>query len=247
MAQVKFSDHILAPGTHAARPAVADVPVGSLYPCNDHGLIYRSNGLAWAVWGSGGGAGPWVQVVNESGGSFANWASIGGGTWASSGGVIQQTNTGGGPFVARLTTPKPVNSVAVYELEIMFPTAGQPAAPNFAGFYFGAANPPSANTPILIVRRDSPAANSTVSARGDLVAPTVALAVTINLDTWYKVRAVVAGSRASIYVDGVLLGTISYIEVPAGNSVDLTYFALMTSTAIAHYRNIKAWNLGLPS
>jgi hypothetical protein len=46
----RFTDHILTPGTHAALPATATTPVGTLYPCTDHGKVYRNNGAAWQDW-----------------------------------------------------------------------------------------------------------------------------------------------------------------------------------------------------
>jgi hypothetical protein len=50
----RFADHLLA-GTHAARPAATAVPEGTLYSCTDHGLIYQSDGAAWATYASLGG------------------------------------------------------------------------------------------------------------------------------------------------------------------------------------------------
>ncbi len=42
----------LGPDTHANRPAAnaAGLPVGSLYSCTDHSLIYQTNGSAWSTW-----------------------------------------------------------------------------------------------------------------------------------------------------------------------------------------------------
>lgn len=48
-------------GTHAARPAAADVGIGSLYACSDHTLVYQSDGSSWTTWfdptGGAGGTG----------------------------------------------------------------------------------------------------------------------------------------------------------------------------------------------
>lgn len=43
---------ILLAGTHAARPAASAPPVGSIYSCSDHSLIYVTNGSAWSTWAS---------------------------------------------------------------------------------------------------------------------------------------------------------------------------------------------------
>jgi hypothetical protein len=45
----RFADHLLT-GTHAARPAASAVPVGTLYSCTTHLLIYQSDGSSWIVW-----------------------------------------------------------------------------------------------------------------------------------------------------------------------------------------------------
>jgi hypothetical protein len=45
----RFADHIIK-GTHAARPAATAVPVGTLYSCSDHALIYQSDGATWTTY-----------------------------------------------------------------------------------------------------------------------------------------------------------------------------------------------------
>lgn len=46
----------LGPDTHANRPAAnaAGLPVGSLYVCSDHNIIYQTDGSAWSNWWVGG-------------------------------------------------------------------------------------------------------------------------------------------------------------------------------------------------
>lgn len=53
-----FSDHILG-GVHADRPAATAVPVGALFSCSTHNIVYRSDGTTWVNWAtlSGGGGG----------------------------------------------------------------------------------------------------------------------------------------------------------------------------------------------
>jgi hypothetical protein len=41
---------ILLHGTHAARPAASAPPVGSVYSCSDHGLVYVTDGASWTTW-----------------------------------------------------------------------------------------------------------------------------------------------------------------------------------------------------
>lgn len=54
----RFTDH-LPGGAHTALPAPTAVPVGSLFSCTTHNLIYKNDGTAWPTWatlgaGSGG-------------------------------------------------------------------------------------------------------------------------------------------------------------------------------------------------
>lgn len=46
---------LLQDGTHATRPDATAVGNGTLYACSDHGLIYQSDGAAWATWATLGG------------------------------------------------------------------------------------------------------------------------------------------------------------------------------------------------
>lgn len=46
----RFTDHFKGPDTHANLPDVTTVPVGCMYVCSTHKLIYKSDGTAWATW-----------------------------------------------------------------------------------------------------------------------------------------------------------------------------------------------------
>lgn len=60
-----FEDHLLD-GTHAARPVATAVANGTLYSCSDHGLIYQSDGAAWATWATLGGGGLDAEGVRDT-------------------------------------------------------------------------------------------------------------------------------------------------------------------------------------
>lgn len=50
-------------GIHADRPDEADVPVGTLYSCTTHDLVYKNEAGTWTTWASLGGTG--VQSIVE--------------------------------------------------------------------------------------------------------------------------------------------------------------------------------------
>lgn len=60
-----FANHLLGPDTHANRPAASAVPSGTLYSCDDHDLIYQSDGSSWSTWASLGGGGGRVELISE--------------------------------------------------------------------------------------------------------------------------------------------------------------------------------------
>lgn len=59
----------LGPDTHANRPAAGTPPVGALYSCTDHDLIYRTDGSTWATYADltgSGGASDWTTEVTKA-------------------------------------------------------------------------------------------------------------------------------------------------------------------------------------
>lgn len=49
---------ILLHGDHASRPAASAPPVGSVYSCSDHSLVYVTDGSTWSTWATLGGSVP---------------------------------------------------------------------------------------------------------------------------------------------------------------------------------------------
>lgn len=68
MATTRFADHLLE-GDHASRPDATDVPVGTLYACSDHALIYQSDGATWSTWATLGGGAVAAEDVSYDNGS----------------------------------------------------------------------------------------------------------------------------------------------------------------------------------
>ena len=259
----------LGPDTHANRPAAnaSGLPIGSLYLCSDHSLIYKTDGSSWSTWatlgggshaashesggadeidvtgltGAGGGGVGWNQDVNESGASFANFTGVSG-TWASNGSEIQQTNAGTGAYrTARYNTILPLGLPWIFETEIRVDST--PGATPLAGViiaYDGTANGGGIGVSLEADANVVKIDQAQIAARGTL-------AHTINETTWYKLRVVSTGWWFSIYVDGTLKGTI---EAGAGASGDpQSYIGLITFNATVSYRNLKFWTLstGLPA
>lgn len=94
----RYEDHVLGPDTHANLPAASAVPVGATYSCSTHGLIYRSDGTAWATYAvlvpPGGAAADVLTKVSATDGDVG-WAAPAGGGGASTywAGRVRQTLT----------------------------------------------------------------------------------------------------------------------------------------------------------
>lgn len=204
-----------------------------------HGLLPKLGGgttnflRADGTWNApaGGGAVDWVQNVNESGASIANWTSITG-TWSSDGTIIQQTVVAGWQeldFTALLPLGLPV----IAEAEMRFPTAGQGTGSFIqCGFVVGSMG--------LILDKAAQTFEVTDWKVQDFRAP----AMTIALDTWYKMRVVMVGDWVSVYKAGTLV-----LTARTGGAANADYFRLVGYNSKADYRNIKLWTLsaGVPA
>jgi hypothetical protein len=77
----------LGPDTHANRPAAGTPPVGSLYSCSTHSLVYRTDGSTWVTWATLGGSAVTDATIsvsdvttNNVSSSAHGWAPKGDGT-----------------------------------------------------------------------------------------------------------------------------------------------------------------------
>jgi len=72
-----FTDHLLS-GDHASRPAASAVPQGTLYACDDHPLIYKSDGVSvWSTWASLGAAAIEVGVAYDAASALVTPTPVG--------------------------------------------------------------------------------------------------------------------------------------------------------------------------
>lgn len=183
-----------------------------------------------ATYTPAGAGGPvsWTLVVDESGASFANWTNIIG-TWASDGTNIQQTAVSTTFKSAQLTAQTPFGfGPVIAECEVRFPTAGQGTGTFVhGGIVVGA---------IGILLNEGTTKQLHWQNYG--VTDYRTLVTTIALDTWYKIRVVLAGNTATVYKDGVLIGTT---YTPSAIAFDYLYLGSYNSKV--DFRNIKVWLL----
>ena len=201
------------------------------YDSSAEELTARINGANVAL-GAGGGS-AWTQVVNESGTSFTNFTS-GSGTWSSDGTVIKQTNTGASATYARYNTMLVVGMI-VFEAEIQLRTSG---ADRIGGLIVGFDGSSAAGIGVRINEGSDEVQSEVVFTTNKL-----AVASTIDVNTWYKLRVVVGGGQVTFYLDDTIKGS-SNITPTITNA---SYIGLYTYQAEVWYRNIKAWNLTLPA
>lgn len=181
-----------------------------------------------------GGGGGWEQVINESGTSFSNFTSSAG-TWSSDGSVIKQTDTSASAKRAIYNT-KVVTSMLVFQADIQLKSTGSDRLGGLLVGYDG-----SGSGGMLVRINEGQDEAEVVPDAGSVLAN---LSVTINIDTWYTLRVVVAGGVASVYLDGTLLGSGGN---NAQRSGDASYIGLYSYQSETWFRNIKAWNLQLPA
>lgn len=180
-------------------------------------------------------ANPWELVVNQDGTSFASWTATAGGTWTSDGTVIKQTDTAATRRRAYFNT-KVINSILVVQADIQLKSSG---GDNRGGFLMGFDGTNSGSACAVFISE-----NNSVQVEVDAAANKYNHSVTINVDTWYTLRAIYTGHSVSVYLDGTLLFTAGG-TVQALNTAD--YIGLLTYQAEVWFRNIKAWNLTMPS
>jgi hypothetical protein len=228
----------LAAGTGA--DAASRLAVGS------NGLFLKadstqSTGLIWAAVTGTGGAVGWIQDINESGTSFANF-TVNNGTWASNGTIIQETQAPTAAVRAAYhNTQFEIGYPGIAEMEIRLPTTGQGTGTDIkAGFVFGGNTTTSAGGLGVFLNKGTGGGGAGVQVERHTSSLSRKVNTTINLDQWYKLR-VVAGRWVSVYLDGALLALNVSNDITAGSIND--FLALITFNAIADFRNIKLWTM----
>ena len=215
----------------AGASAAADVTIA------DAGGYFTGTDVETALQelGAAGGAGgsPWELVVDQDGSDFSGWTG-GSGTWASAGGIIQQTATSGERY-ARYNT-KLSHAALLMEAEMRFPTTT-----GMAGIVVSQI---SGTTPNVVVRMQQGSTNVEITHYGVAVRRTMTGPSSKATATWYKLRALVIGTNITVWEDATRLGTtwdVTGITNGAGDLVGLW------TDGDADFRNIKAWTLALPA
>lgn len=190
------------------------------------GLLALADAAALAANHTHSGGASWTQDVNESGASVANWTSVAG-SWASSGGLIQQATVSASFKTLTYTAQIPFGFPLIAEAEIRFPTSGQGVGSFVhAGFAIGGLG-------VLLTR-----GSQQITLQNYATADVRVISQTLALDTWYKLRAVASGNRISVYVDGTLKGTSI-----VASAIVADQFSLASYDSKPDFRNVKVWTL----
>lgn len=173
----------------------------------------------------------WDQVIDENGASFANFTS-GGGTWSSDGTVIKQTDTGASVRRAQHNDLIALGLPCILEAEVQIRTAG-----GYGGIIVGFDGSGAGG---MLLR---------VSESGNLLewitdntTSRLTKSITINTNTWYKLKMICHSGFVTGYIDDVLKGTGGLMP----NSNDASYIGLWSFGAEVWWRNIKLWTQTLP-
>jgi hypothetical protein len=190
--------------------------------------------------GTGGAAASgWETVIDVPGSAFVagDW-TVAGGTWGSNGAELTQTATGSN-LRARLNK-KVLTGSCIVDVEIM--VLSSLSTDTQAGVVIGYAGAMAGT--LYRLHMNNATADKIEIEQDQTVARLVVSTNWGGLNVWKKVRCVQTGGMASIYVDGVLIGS-------AGNNVngapDASYVGLKTNTASVKFRNLKVWNPVMPA
>lgn len=179
----------------------------------------------------------WTLVTNESGNSFANWTASGG-TWASNGTVIQQTDTGAAWRYAYLTTHVPLIQPFLHEVELRVPTS--PGASDlYLGFWYKNLSVANVGQNIRVHRNSGTTWDVQALDAGGSGFDTYSIAGN-PINTWMKLRVLHYGGGQTYWLDGTLLGS-----VVGGSLGGLDYISLSSYGCAADFRNFKIWNPNL--
>jgi hypothetical protein len=194
----------------------------------------QPTGLKYAAAVGGGSA--WTQVVAESGSTITNWTSLGG-TWASNGTQITQTDATGSDRALRYNTKQPVG-LFVFQTDIKIVSASsffvgfgidQNGSSSISGWVCGLIEGNSTNTTTI--------ANNTTGVGGNTVGIT-----SIAHGTFITLRCVVENNAMDFFINGVYQSSIQ----PRSPTASVDSVMLYTNGASVQFQNIKMWVPTLP-
>jgi hypothetical protein len=225
---------------------LADVSsAGADAPADGDALVYDGGAGLWKPGSAGGGGGSstmWETVLDLPGTTFnttTDW-TVGTGTWASNGTEITQTSTSG--TSRAYLKKKMLTGAVIVDIEIMI--LAQAGADTQAGVVV--ANTGTGTGGTLYRLHMTNATPDKVEVEQDAVRASLQISMNWGgLNVWKKLRCVQFGNIASVYLDGVLLGTASNAIAPVNG--DGTYIGLKTNTASVKFRNLKVWNPSMPA
>jgi hypothetical protein len=213
-------------------------------PTDGQTLTYQSSSGLWkAATGAGGSSHSWETVLDLPGTTFnttTDWTVVAG-AWSSNGTeIVQATTTGVNRAYLK---KKMLPGAIIVDVEIM--VTAQTGADTQAGVVIGSPGGTTGGATLYRLHMNGATADYFQVEQDGTVAR---LQVAINwggLNVWKKLRCVQFANSASIYLDGVLLGSAANAIVTSIG--DSTYVGLKTNTASIKVRNLKVWNPKMPA
>lgn len=214
---------------------------GSTGPTGISGITGPTGAVgATGVTGATGAGGGWVQIVNESGASLANWTIIEG-TWTTSGTDIDFVGTTTAQQRLRYTNKLPLGSPLMIQCDIYFDSSGVSGTDQAAGIIWNW-DGTSTGAPAgrLHCSANTPGSNGTVDIELQGLSGRISVSNHFTADAWHTILILAANDSASIYLDGVLQGTAG--NLTPNNAAD--YIGLYGADAKWRFRNIAVYYLG---
>lgn len=188
--------------------------------------------------------GAWNKIVDNALSSLTGFTSQSG-TWAINAGVIKQTNTAGRN---RLTynTQLPCGLPFIMECEVQLPTSSGTANRRVGIFTHSDSVGAHGSLGALNISTTSGSTIDGVHLELDNVANRADGTISKAIGAWIKIRFVVTGWAASLYVDGVFITSGLQMNEPSSSQTGL-YIGFETNNVEGWYRNLKVWVPSLPN
>lgn len=186
-------------------------------------------------------ASPWAKNLDQSFASSMSDLTALTGTWAISGGVLTQTDTSTSATRRARSTAKYGTDLIAIQVECrMISGTGAARRMGIIPQYEGSS---VASFPYFYIAENG-SGTWTYEAAQDAVVGRGSVAGTGAYNTWRTILVEYSSGDITAYVDGTLIGT--FVNTMANTSFQ-PYFGLGTYAASCEFRNLKVWNLAIPT